>query len=143
MGKVKGMGEVSEWNASESCLCCVRSFLTGGGMHCELCTVCDYACDFRQIGKERESGRESCLATDQDFDERRSSTAKIQLTLLRSSTAGRLGKRTKMHRSIIGFVCQSICCANAKELAGILPAVGHFSSSIVSNYHFIVHEHFN
>lgn len=43
-----------------------------------------------------------------------------------------------MHRSIIGFVCQSICCANAKELAETLPAVGHFSSSIVSNYHFIV-----
>lgn len=53
MGKVKGTGEVSQWNASESCLYCVRSFLTGGGMHSALCTVCDYACDFRQIGRER------------------------------------------------------------------------------------------
>lgn len=38
-GVEKGMGEVSEWNASESCLCCVRSFLTGGGMHCALCVI--------------------------------------------------------------------------------------------------------
>lgn len=52
MGKGMEKGEVSEWNASESCLYCVRSFLTGGGMHCALCTVCDYACDFRQIGRE-------------------------------------------------------------------------------------------
>lgn len=59
MCKGMGMGEVSEWNASESFLCCVRSFLTGGGMHCALCTVCDYACDFRQIGRERERVGES------------------------------------------------------------------------------------
>lgn len=39
MGKGMEKGEVSEWNASESCLCCVRSFLTGGGMHCALCVI--------------------------------------------------------------------------------------------------------
>lgn len=37
--KGMGMGEVSKWNASESCLYCVRSFLTGGGMHCALCVI--------------------------------------------------------------------------------------------------------
>lgn len=52
-----GMGEVSEWNASVSCLCTV----CGPFSQVNLLTLslslslCDSACDFRQIGRERRS----------------------------------------------------------------------------------------
>lgn len=61
MGKVKGMGEVSEWNASESCLCCVRSFLTGGGMH--LCALCVIMRVISGKSVERERERERVLSS--------------------------------------------------------------------------------
>lgn len=52
-----GMGEVSEWNASVSCLCTV----CGPFSQVNLLTLslspslCDSACDFSQIGGEREA----------------------------------------------------------------------------------------